>query len=205
MVRVLCQNSVGGGCCRGQMEELTPVEFMEGKSCSVIDAAMASRAAEALNAHSEDSNSNFSSDFNNSGNSDSFSDSDMETKISLSIDVADPTSDKRQNGDMKRQRRRERNKVSAQAYRQRRRAQTSTQNQMLVDLEKRHEELLATVRNLEEQKSIFEGLIKKKAKMPWPWGHPTTHPYAPVTEGTCGAASSMDAPMSMNTSAIVAS
>lgn len=78
-------------------------------------------------------------------------------------------------------------------------------SQMLVDLEKRHEELLATVRNLEEQKSIIEGLIKKKAKMPWPWGHPTTHPYAPVTEGSCGAASSMDAPMSMNTSAIVAS
>lgn len=76
---------------------------------------------------------------------------------------------------------------------------------MLVDLEKRHEELLATVRNLEEQKSIIEGLIKKKAKMPWPWGHPTTHPYAPVTEGSCGAASSMGAPMSMNTSAIVAS
>lgn len=96
MVRVLCQNSVGGGCCRGQMEELTPVEFMEGKSCSVIDAAMASRAAEALNAHSEDSNSNFSSDFNNSGNSDSYSDSDMETKVSCCIDVADPTSDKRQ-------------------------------------------------------------------------------------------------------------
>lgn len=78
-------------------------------------------------------------------------------------------------------------------------------SQMLVDLEKRHEELLATVRNLEEQKSIIEGLIKKKAKMPWPWGHPTTHPYVPVTEGSCGAASSMDAPMSMNTSAIVAS
>lgn len=78
-------------------------------------------------------------------------------------------------------------------------------SQMLVDLEKRHEELLATVRNLEEQKSIIEGLIKKKAKIPWPWGYPTTHPYAPVTEGTCGAASSMDAPMSMNTSAIVAS
>lgn len=96
MVRVLCQNSVGGGCCRGQMEELTPEAFMEGKSCSVIDAAMATRAAEALNAHSEDSNSNFSSDFNNSGNSDSFSDSDMETKVSLSIDMADPTSDKKQ-------------------------------------------------------------------------------------------------------------
>lgn len=93
MVRVLCQNSVGGGCCRGQMEELTPETFMEGKSCSVIDAAMATRAAEALNAHSEDSNSNFSSDFNNS---DSFSDSDMETKVSLSIDMADPTSDKKQ-------------------------------------------------------------------------------------------------------------
>lgn len=78
------------------MEELTSEAFMEGKSCSVIDAAMATRAAEALNAHSEDSNSNFSSDFNNSGNSDSFSDSDMETKVSLSIDMADPTSDKKQ-------------------------------------------------------------------------------------------------------------
>ena len=77
--------------------------------------------------------------------------------------------------------------------------------QTLVDLEKRHEELLEMVRNLEEQKSIIEGLIKKKAKIPWPWGHPTTHPYAPMTNGMCGSASVMDAPMSMNTSAIMAS
>jgi hypothetical protein len=78
--------------------------------------------------------------------------------------------------------------------------------QMLVDLEKRHQELLETVRNLEEQKSIIEGLIKKKAKIPWPWGvTPTTHPYAPATEAMCGSAASMDAPMSMSTSAIVAS
>lgn len=74
-----------------------------------------------------------------------------------------------------------------------------------MDLEKRHEELLEMVRNLEEQKSIIEGLIKKKAKIPWPWGHPTTHPYAPMTNSMCGSASVMDAPMSMNTSAIMAS
>lgn len=201
MVRVLCQNQAGG-CCRGQPEDLTPTEFSEGVNCDVIDAAMANRAAGALNAHNEDSN--FSTDFNSTGTSSdsgSFSDTD-----SLCIAEADPNVNLKEVIEMKRQRRRERNKVSAQNYRQRRRAQNSSQNQILADLEKRHHELLEMVRNLEEQKSIIEGLIKKKAKIPWPWGyHPTTHPYAPVTEGMCGSAASMDAPMSMTTSAIVAS
>lgn len=95
MVRVLCQNLVGGGCCRGQMEDLTPLGFEDQKGAGVIDAAMATRAAQALNAHSEDSNSNFSSDFTFSGSSDSSSDSDMETKP-LCIEVADQTADPKQ-------------------------------------------------------------------------------------------------------------
>jgi hypothetical protein len=71
------------------MSDLTPVEFAEGKSCSVIDAAMASRAAQALNANNDDSN--FSSDLNFSGTSDSgsSSDSDIDTKA-LCIAEADP-------------------------------------------------------------------------------------------------------------------
>lgn len=96
MVRVLCQNQVGG-CCRREIDDLTPVEFTEGKSCSVIDAEMANRAAQALNANNDDSN--FSSDLNFSGTSDSgsSSDSDMDTKL-LYMAEADPTANKMEVG-----------------------------------------------------------------------------------------------------------
>ncbi|KAK3093035.1 hypothetical protein FSP39_010334 [Pinctada imbricata] len=213
MVRVLCQSPVSGSCS---------VSGVQGNQVSIVEGVIDRKAAmDAVQAMQGGDDSNFSADFNfsnfsgsnsESGSSTYSSDSDEQSKLTIDEDKCLDNYDPQEKVEKRRARRRERNKICAQAYRQRRRQQDASQKESLEDLLKRNKELLKQVKDLEEQKSIIEGLILKKAKIPWHWPyHPT--PYHPTTSTvlvampTCATmeAVAMGAPMSMAANVPVAS